>query len=203
MLENGGLPLAQRLHDKDHSWSDLQKLIPHMITEGLIGYTFSCPDMIGGGLWTAFLDSTLFDPDLVVRSAQIHALMPMMQFSAAPWRILELKHLEAVKKAVKIRQKFTPYILQLARESATSGAPIVRSMEYCFPEMDFQSIQDQFMLGDQILVAPVVEKGKFEREIILPYGKWIADDGRTYEGGKSYTIEVPFDRLPYFVLDEK
>jgi len=54
--------------------------------------------MIGGGNWVSFLDNKTMDQDLVVRSAQIHALMPMMQFSVAPWRILDPGHLDAVKK---------------------------------------------------------------------------------------------------------
>ena len=84
-----GQPLAQRLHDKSHNWQDVSKLIPDMLTEGLVGYTFSCPDMIGGGEYTSFLDLKNIDQLQVVRSAQIHALMPMMQFSVAPWRILD------------------------------------------------------------------------------------------------------------------
>ena len=84
----GNQPLAQRLHDKGHSWDDLQKLIPQMVLEGLSGYPFSCPDMIGGGLLSTFQDNSKINQELVVRSAQCHALMPMMQFSVAPWRVL-------------------------------------------------------------------------------------------------------------------
>ncbi len=197
-----GLPLAQRLHDKLHLWSDVQKLIPQMLTEGLIGYTFSCPDMIGGGDWTSFIGNDKLDQELVVRSAQVHALMPMMQFSVAPWRILDKKHLDAVKNAVAIRSKFTPLILELAQQSAKTGKPIVNYMEYSFPGMGYENIMDQFMLGDDLLVAPVVEKGKTQRSVILPKGRWIADDGKTYRGGKSYVIEAPLNRIPYFVLQK-
>ncbi len=197
-----GLPIAQRLHDKLHKWSDVQKLIPHMLNTGLIGYTFSCPDMIGGGDYTSFIDNLEMDQELVVRSAQIHALMPMMQFSVAPWRILDKQHLDAVKKAVEIRAKFTPKILELARQSAITGEPIVNCLEYSFSRMGYENILDQFVLGDDLLVAPVVEKGKTQRSVILPKGKWIADDGKTYRGGKSYLIEVPLDRIPYFVLQK-
>jgi len=56
------------------------------------------------------------------------------------------------------------------------------------------------MLGYDLLVAPVVEKGKTQRNVILPKGRWIADDGKTYKGGKSYLIDVPLDRIPYFHL---
>jgi alpha-glucosidase len=197
-----GLPLAQRLHDKLHLWSDVEKLMPHMLNEGLIGYTFSCPDMIGGGDWASFVGNDKLDQELVVRSAQIHALMPMMQFSVAPWRILDKQHLDAVKKAVEIRKIFTPKIVELARQSAITGEPIVNYMEYSFPGNGYENIRDQFMLGNDVLVAPIVEKGKTQRTIILPKGNWLADDGKTYRGGKTYLVEVPLDRIPYFVMQK-
>lgn len=194
-----GKPLAQRLHDKKHSWEDLQLLIPHMITEAYSGYTFSCPDMIGGGEFQTFLNESLLDPGLIVRSAQAHALMPMMQFSVAPWRILDKKHMEAVKKSVDTRMNYSHVILELAQKSAITGEPIMAGLEYYFPEQGFENVKDQFMLGEKILVAPMLEKGT-SREVVLPEGKWLADDGKTYRGGKSYTIEVPLDRLPCFTL---
>lgn len=192
-----GQPLAQRLHDKNHSWEDMRKLIPHMITEGLVGYTFSCPDLIGGGEYKSFLKLDSYDEDLVVRSAQCHALMPMMQFSVAPWRILEETHLEAVKAAVATRMKFTPQIMGLARSSAKTGEPIITNLEYYFPNQGYETILDQFMLGEDILVAPVVTKGT-SRTVVLPKGSWVSDTGEKYKGGKSYQLEVPIDRLPYF-----
>lgn len=196
-----GLPLAQRLADKSHNWEDVQKLVPQMLTEGLVGYTFSCPDMIGGGEYRSFLDLKSIDQDLIVRSAQIHALMPMMQFSVAPWRILDKEHLDAIKAAVKIREKFTPTILELTRKSAQTGDPIISSMEYAFPGTGFDAVNDQFMLGETILVAPV-DKKETSRKVVLPKGKWLSDDGKKYKGGASYTIDVPIARLPYFVLNK-
>ncbi|MEI6198055.1 MAG: glycoside hydrolase family 31 protein [Verrucomicrobiota bacterium] len=194
-----GQPLGQRLHDKNHNWEDVQKLIPQMLTEGLAGYTFSCPDMIGGGMLGSFSDPNAMNQDLVVRSAQIHALMPMMQFSAAPWRILDEEHLNAVKKAVKIREQFTPTILELARQSAKTGEPIVRSLEYVFPNQGYEQVKDEFMLGDSILVAPL-DKQVTSRQIVLPKGEWIGDDGKASNGGATFTLEVPIDRIPYFHL---
>ncbi|MCG6186021.1 glycoside hydrolase family 31 protein [Maribellus maritimus] len=192
-----GQPLAQRLRDKQHSWSDMQMLIPHMIAEGLAGYTFSCPDMIGGGEFSSFLDLNSYDEELVVRSAQCHALMPMMQFSVAPWRVLNEKNFEAVKKAVEIRKKFTPLILKRAKESAKTGEPVISNPEYFYPNQGFENIKDEFLLGENLLIAPVYKK-EYSREVILPNGTWIADDGKKYKGGKSYIIDVPIDRLPYF-----
>lgn len=194
-----GQPLVQRLHDKNHTWEDVQKLIPHMLVESLSGYTFSCPDLIGGGNWVSFLDPKTFNQDIVVRSAQVHALMPMMQFSVAPWRILDKAHLDAVKKALAIRQKFTPLIMDLAKQSARNGRPIISSMEYRFPGQGFENITDQFILGDNFLVAPVITEGTV-RKVVLPKGTWTGDDGKTYKGGKTYEMIVPLDRLTYFEL---
>ncbi|WP_216359349.1 glycoside hydrolase family 31 protein [Sediminicola luteus] len=194
----GGQALVQRLHDKNHDWRDLQKLIPHMTLTGLMGYPFSCPDMIGGGQYTSFLEGAVMDEDLVVRSTQVHALMPMMQFSVAPWRILGQKHFNAVKEAVNIREGFTDYILALAKKAAKTGAPIVRPMEFDFPNQGFARVNDQFMLGDKVLVAPLLEKGEGTRTVVLPKGRWKSDLGKTYRGGRTITVQVPLERLPYF-----
>lgn len=196
----GGQPLAQRLLDKLHSWVDLKKLIPNMILEGLCGYSFSCPDMIGGGMWTSFFDESILDQDIVVRSAQCHALMPMMQFSVAPWRILDAEHMEAVRKTVALRMKFTPLIMQLAREAAKTGIPIMRSLEFEFPNQGLEQIVDEFMLGSNVLVAPMLEKGNL-RKVILPNGKWKSPDGKILKGGKTYELNVGLDQLLYFELE--
>ena len=59
-------------------------------------------------------------------------------------------------------------------------------------------IKDQFMMGDDLLVAPVVEKGAKSRKIVLPPGKWRADDGEVYIGSVTIEIPTPLSRLPYF-----
>ncbi len=194
----GGQPLAQRLQDKGHEWEDLQKLIPHMVVEGLSGYPFSCPDMIGGGLLSSFEDSSTINQELIVRSAQCHALMPMMQFSVAPWRVLDKVNFEAVKMAIELRREFMPMIMSLAHQSAKCGEPIMSNLEYYFPNQGFENIKDQFMLGSELLVAPMLTKG-YSREVVLPQGIWMADDEKEYEGGRTISIEVPIDRIPYFI----
>lgn len=195
----GGQPLVQRLGDKDYSWAAVRQLIPDMLQAGLLGYAYACPDMIGGGNFATFLnvDEKQFDQDLIVRSAQVHALMPMMQFSVAPWRILDAAHLSAIKAAVGVHEHFAPLIMRLAREASQTGEPIVRSMEYVFPHQGYDALNDQFMLGDSLLVAPMV-KGGSERSVVLPRGKWRDDTGKTWRGGRTIRISVPLSRLPYF-----
>jgi len=193
-----GKPLAQRLRDKGHNWEDLQTLIPNITVQGLMGYAFTCPDMIGGGEFKSFLNIETIDQELIVRSAQVHALMPMMQFSVAPWRILDAEHLEAVKKAIALRREFTPAILELVDQAASIGLPIVRTMEYVFPNQGFEHIKDQFFLGDEILVAPILKKNQNKRTIMLPAGKWKGFNGVLYEGNNEIEIMTDLNTIPYF-----
>jgi alpha-glucosidase len=198
MWKMGGQPLGERLSDKEHSWTDLRKLIPDMVLEGLMGYPFSCPDMIGGGEFTSFLPGKVIDQELLVRSAQCQALMPMMQFSVAPWRVLDKEHMQAILNAVQAREDHRTYILKLVKQAALSGEPVVRSMEYQFPHQGYNRINDQYMLGDRILVAPVLEKGVTQREAILPRGTWKGFDGKMYRGPATLSVGVPYDELCFF-----
>ncbi|MCB9069429.1 MAG: alpha-galactosidase [Calditrichae bacterium] len=193
-----GQPLAQRLRDKAHDWQDLQKLIPDILTQGLVGYAFSCPDMIGGGEFGSFLSTTTIDQELVVRSSQCHALMPMMQFSVAPWRILSPENLAICRKMADLHEQFAATILQLANESAHTGEPIVRHMEYVFPHQGYANIKDQFMLGDSILVAPVLAQGAVTKTIHFPAGNWQGDDGSVVKGPKIAVVNAPIERLPWY-----
>lgn len=198
MLEMGGQPLAQRLRDKRHDWEDLKLLIPGIIAQGLMGYQFTCPDMIGGGEYGSFLDLKTIVEELIVRSAQCSALMPMMQFSVAPWRILDKENIEICKEMADLHYKMGGEILKLAKESAFSGEPIVRNMEYVFPHEGYSEIKDQFMLGNDILVAPVLEKNTYSREIVFPSGKWLGDDESIVLGPCTIKVEAPIDRLPWY-----
>ena len=195
----GGKAVVQRLHDKKYSYEDIKKLIPQMTVAGLIGSAYTCPDMIGGGEIGSFenIDQTKFDQRLIVRSAQASALMPMMQFSLAPWRVLDKKHLAICKNVADLHVRFGGYIIKLAKHASKTGEPIVRSMEYEFPNQDFENCNDQFMLGDQFLVAPVLDEKDY-RYVKLPKGKWRDELGNIYDGGKTIKIDAPIERLPYF-----
>jgi alpha-glucosidase len=195
----GGAPLVQRLGDKDYSWAAVQLLIPDMLAAGLLGYAYTCPDMIGGGQFTSFIgiEAHQFDQALIVRSAQVHALMPMMQFSVAPWRILNKENLAIVRQAARLHEKMGDYIITCAKHSAKTGEPIVRHMEYSFPHEGFSECKDLFMLGNKILVAPVVSPEN-TRVVRLPKGKWKDEQGEIYRGGTTITFDVPLDQLLYF-----
>lgn len=195
----GGEALVQRLGDKDYSWNAVGLLIPDMVAAGLLGQLYTCPDMIGGGQYGSFLgvDQTKLDQKLIVRSCQVHALMPMMQFSVAPWRILDKEHLDICRKYALLHEQMGSYILQWARHASQTGEPVIRGMEYMFPHQGFANCKDQFMLGDDYLIAPVVTSQDI-RTVKLPKGVWIDDLGKKIKGPKEIRIKVPLDRLPYY-----
>lgn len=196
---SAGLPLVQRLQDKAHSWDALDELIPDMLAAGILGYAYTCADMIGGGLAEDFFTKKFaIDRKLFVRSCQVHALMPMMQFSLAPWRVLEADGQAACRAAVALHVAFAPTILALARHAAKTGEPIVRLMEYEFPHQGFEEVRDQFMLGSDWLVAPVI-RADDTRIVRLPKGSWKDDLGDTHVGPKTLELKsVPLARIPRF-----
>lgn len=195
----GGLPLVQRLCDKGHAWDKggLRELVPNSCMQGMLGYAFGCPDMVGGGSFGDFLPGAKqFDPELFLRSTAASALLPMIQFSAAPWRVLNDEQYAAVKNMMAQREEYMPEIMELVRASATTGESAVRHMEYVFPHQGLADVKDQFMLGDSILVAPCMEKGASTREVRLPEGEWFAEDGTVYKGGTTVTVPAPLNRVP-------
>ena len=108
-----GQPVVLRLQDKCHTWKDLRRIIPDMLAAGIAGYPYTCPDMIGGGDYISFQPGAELDEKLIVRSCQAHALMPMMQFSVAPWRVLSKENMEICRKFANLHKEFGPYILAL------------------------------------------------------------------------------------------
>src|SRR5690625_2817041 len=200
----GGQPLVQRLSDKNHSWTALKSLVPNAIAQGLLGYTFICPDMIGGGQYEDLINENFtWDQELFVRYAQCSALFPMMQFSTAPWRVLDEIHLNYCLEAIKVHNEFAPTMIELAKNSAKTGEPIIRHMAFEFDASEFIQIKDQFMLGENILVAPVLERRMKEREIIFPPGTWIGDDGTKVNGPCKVKVQTPLSRLPWYRSEER
>lgn len=198
-----GRPVMVRLPDKLNTWPEVQRLVPDMFTAGLLGYPFICPDMIGGGSWTAYLpgSKTPYDKELFIRSAQVHALCPMMQFSVSPWRLMkdDPDGQKIICDLVALRQKFAPRFVRLAEDCGRTGEPMIRNLEYAFPNRGYAAINDQFLMGDFLMVAPQLEKGATSRMVAIPPGKWISDDGTEVEGPRTVVVQTPLARLPHFV----
>ena len=197
----GGRATIQRISDREHAWdkNGLGSLIPTAIVQGLLGYPYICPDMIGGGNWAFTVDPNfVYDEELFVRMAQCAVFFPMMQFSLAPWRVLGKNAQNLCLAAAKLHAKFADYIVDCVQKMQKTGEPILQSMEYAFPNNGYERIVDQFMLGEKILDAPVLSKGQTKREVYLPKGIWEYCDGKTYEGGEKVIVNTPLNCIPFF-----
>jgi len=203
------LGLVQRLRDKNNNWSaasGLGSLVPHGLTESLIGYAYFCPDIIGGGLGGDFSSQRFkgMDPELFIRWTQASALMPMMQFSFAPWHLDE-ESIAICRKYADLHVKLGDYIYSLAKEARRTGHPIIRPLFFRNPEdAATYTISDQFMLGERFLVAPVLTKGATGRDVYLPAGLWKDFwSGEIYQGRQTLeNYPAPLEKLPVFVSIE-
>jgi len=201
--KHAGWGIACRQGDKHHDWDTdkgIRALIPNAIAQGMMGFACNCPDMIGGGLVASVGSDLSYDEELFVRTAQAAALFPMMQFSAAPWRVLSQTGVALCREAAFLHERFAPKIIALADEYSKTCTPILRCMEFEFPDCGYERIVDQFMLGSDVLVAPVLVQGAVTRDVVLPAGSWRYVDGTVYEGGRTVTVPAPLDVLPYFEL---
>lgn len=204
-VKAGGMGLLQRLCDKEHSWGKegAASLIPDMLLQGITGHPYGCPDMIGGGEYLNFKEASAggLDEELFVRHCEIACLMPAIQFSAAPFRILNHENFEAVMESLRLRETFLPVIWEEVCRAAETGEPVIRYMVYEFPEEQAALVTDQFMLGSRFLIAPVYRKGQKGRKVYLPEGEWKLKE-RVLHGEKkqiwvesSYGQPLVFERL--------
>ena len=108
---------------------------------------------------------------------------------------------EICKKYIAIREKLRPYMRKVMMEAHTDGAPIMRTMFYEFPEdEECWNIDFQYMLGSDILVAPVTKANTNSRIVYLPKGHtWYEyETGLNYEGGQAIEVLAPLDVIPIF-----
>ncbi len=196
-FNGGGRKVAQRLADKHHAWGmyGLKCVISDMLLQNLLGYWYACPDMVGGG---SIGTDKILDEELYVRFAQASALMPMMQFSSAPWRKLSKSASELCLQSALLHCEFGERLYALAQRALETGEPIVRYLAYEFPEEGLEKVVDKFMLGEDILVCPVTQKKTTKMRIYLPKGSWQDSNGTQYEGGKEYFFKVTIETLLYF-----
>ncbi len=113
---------------------------------------------------------------------------------------------EILTKYLFIRERLRPYIRECMKAASECGAPVMRPLFYDFPEdKKCWSVEDCYMFGPDLLVAPVMESGASEREIYLPEGaKWTdAYTKQVYEGGQKVTVPAPIDIIPVMIRDGK
>ncbi|XP_036324259.1 myogenesis-regulating glycosidase-like isoform X3 [Rhagoletis pomonella] len=196
------LPIFVRIVDKDSEWgwnNGLLTLITTMLQMNLNGYPFVLPDMIGGNGY----DDKPPSKELFLRWLQANVFMPSLQFSYVPWNFDE-EAIEISKKFVQMHADYAPEIIKRFKLATETGEPVNLPLWWVDPsDKVAQGVYDQFLLGDDIISAPVVEEDAVVRDIYLPKGNW--KDGNTgvvYQGPKwLMAYKAPLDTLPYFVRE--
>ena len=108
---------------------------------------------------------------------------------------------EIFKKYLLLREKIRPYLKNLMKEAHEKGSPVIRPLFYQYPEdAEAWDVCDQFMLGEDVLVAPVLYEGMRERSVYLTSGSWKnIHTGEILEGPLHVNVLAPLDAIPVFV----
>jgi alpha-glucosidase len=154
-----------------------------------------------GGFWGTA------DGELLARFMQLGALLPFCRNHTVlnapdqePWAFGP--QYEAIcREAITLRYRLLPYLYTLYYQSASTGAPVMRPLCYDFPgDAQACAVEDQFMVGDALLVAPVYTKGATSRMVYFPRGTWAhLLSGRRYKGPSLVEVPAPLEEIPLFV----
>ncbi|AWP08726.1 putative SITS-binding protein-like [Scophthalmus maximus] len=196
-------PLFVRMTSLRSDWSlmGLKGIIPSLLHHTLLGYNFLIPDAVGGSL----SGDLVTDEELFIRWLEIAAFLPVISFHTPPWVCGEDRVLNLTRVYVAKHQRdVVPLIEEYAEEWRSTGNPIYRPMWWLSPSDPVTfTIDDQFLIGDKVLVAPVVEKGAAQRDIYLPDGGFQWQDSRNaqvFDGGTFLQdYPVPLEEVAVFV----
>jgi alpha-glucosidase (family GH31 glycosyl hydrolase) len=193
---NQAAPMLFRQWDKSSAWgfdNGLASCITQALTLNLLGYSFSFPDMVGGNLY----GSQIVTAELMIRWAQAVAPMPLIQFSLAPWDYGE-ECARLCARYSRLHEELAARNIALARQRA----PIVRPVWWIAPQDEAAlTCDDAYLIGDDLLVAPVITEGARQRDIYLPPGQWRSywHHGEVHQGGAwLHAYPAPLDTLPLF-----
>ena len=139
--------------------------------------------------------------ELMIRWAQANVFLGVMQFSLAPWDFGEECN-DICRLSAELHLEFLPTLQKFAHLAVKTGEPIIRPVFWLAPEDERALIcDDQFLVGDEILVAPVLRAREDQRTIYFPPGSW-----RDYWSGEIYTgpaevedYPAPLEKLPFFI----
>ncbi|XP_077989452.1 myogenesis-regulating glycosidase-like [Glandiceps talaboti] len=185
------VPLFVRMEEKRSGWgynNGIKAIIPAALQYGLLGYPYFIPAPIGGNVDS---DSStevngLPDRELYIRWLELVTYLPVMEFTTLPWQY-DTEVVQIAHNMVKIHEtKVAPLVASLIREATQTGVPIIRPLWWISPEDPNALTEDtEFLIGEDLLVAPVLERGQRQRDIYLPEGAWKDElRGEEYEGSR-------------------
>ena len=184
--------------DSTSSWEHLRLAIPLNLGVGLSGFPMTGGDI--GGFWN---DTTA---ELLVRWMQLGALLPFARNHCAvgaaqqePWAFGE-PYTSRCRAALELRYQLLPLLLTLAHEASATGAPIVRPLAWMAPTHAASlACEDQFLLGNDLLAAPVLEEGAITRTVLLPPGEWFMwESGELHAGDQTLAVPVTPETIPLY-----
>lgn len=188
--------------DNETAWKTLRYNLTQGLNMSLSGL-FSIGHDVGG------FHGPTPGPELFVRFNEFCSLWPRMVMNSwnddgvvnLPWMYPEM--VPQVREAISLRYRLMPYLYTQMWRASRDGTPAVRPLLYDFPQdARAVAVDDAFMLGPDVLVAPVLEEGARERSVYLPEheGGWYDwHEGRHFPGGAVATVAAPLGRLPVFL----
>ncbi len=187
--------------DNQSLWEHLRMAIPQMCNLGLSGMAFVGTDVGGFGA-----DVT---PELLARWVQVGCFSPLFRNHSSkgsvnqePWLFGE-EVLEVNRKYIKLRYRLLPYLYDLFWECEKNGLPPFRPLVLHYEKDEtVKNLNGEFLFGERILAAPVVEQGMSQKLVYLPKGTWYDYwTGEKKKGAAWLMREAPLDVCPLYVKE--
>lgn len=185
--------------DNQSLWAHLETSLPQVMTMNFCNFAVNGVDIGGFGNETT--------KELLIRWVEANMFSLFLRNHSSintrfqePYAFDE-ETLSIYKKILKLRYEFLPYLYDLLEQAHTSGIPALKPLFFAFPEDErTKQINDEVMIGNSILFAPVVRQGQTTRAVYLPEGTWVHYFTKeSYEGGREYIIDMPLDSVGIFV----
>jgi oligosaccharide 4-alpha-D-glucosyltransferase len=195
--------------DVSRSWSGLRAQLPILLGMSMSGVPYVHSDAGGfaGGegddeLYVRWLQFAAFTPIFRPHGTALYEKDTAAFSFPSEAALIDEPFREDAALAIGIRYAFMPYNYSLAYQQTKYGKPLMSPLYYYFPKDTIAvKIQDEYMWGENILVAPVLEKGAQERKVYLPAGKWQDITNKTIEGGKWITVPLRMEFIPIFIRE--
>jgi oligosaccharide 4-alpha-D-glucosyltransferase len=194
--------------DVSRSWSGLRAQLPIMLGMSMSGIPYIHADAGGfaGGdgdneLYIRWLQFASFTPVFRPHGTALYEVdKNAFSFPSEPALIKEPYRTYA-KEIIRNRYALLPYNYSLAYKQAAKAVPLVAPLYYYFQtDTTTYSVSDEFMWGENILVAPILEKGSTNRKLYLPVGKWYAyNQNELITGGIITSEKVSLNQIPTYV----
>jgi alpha-glucosidase (family GH31 glycosyl hydrolase) len=199
--------------DEDSTWEAFRASVVAGITAGACGVSFWGWD-IGG------FSGEIPGAELYLRAAAMACFCPIMQYHSefnhhrtpcrdrTPWNVAERTGDERVvggyRLLARLRMRLVPYLVRQARITVETGRPLMRALFFDHgADARIWDFPTEYLLGDDLLVCPVVQPGVQRATCYVPAGRWVdLWDGSRVDGGEVVQVDAPVDRIPVFLRRE-